>query len=134
MIFLAMRSFLRYFVRNPQIISPEEIKEIAKQGKEVHIEGSFSVALAEALMRVGGDLEEVGSTDLLRELSKSAESSFIFARIGLSKADFQSSLEKAKSLSAVRFLNIIEKYGLKVTFYVTGKTLAEEWEDFKAIS
>ena len=35
---------------------------------------------------------------------------------------------------AVKFLNIIEKYGLKVTFYVTGKTLAEEWADFKIIS
>ena len=35
---------------------------------------------------------------------------------------------------ACRFLKIIEKYGLKVTFYVTGKTFDEEWENLKLIT
>ena len=33
-----------------------------------------------------------------------------------------------------RYLKLVEKYGLKVTFYVTGKTFKEEWEDFKPIA
>ncbi len=108
-IFLALRSFLRYFVKNPEILPPERVKEVAKEGKEINITTSFSVALAEALMRVGSDLEEVNSTEVLKELSKSEESNFIFARIGLDRSDFQSNLEKAKSLAGVRFINIIER-------------------------
>ncbi len=33
-----------------------------------------------------------------------------------------------------RYLELVEKYKLKITFYVTGKTLKEEWEDFKPIT
>ncbi len=33
-----------------------------------------------------------------------------------------------------RYLKLVEKYKLKATFYVTGKTLEEEWEDFKPIA
>ncbi|MDO9464454.1 MAG: polysaccharide deacetylase family protein [bacterium] len=33
-----------------------------------------------------------------------------------------------------RYLKLLEKYGIKATFYVTGKTLDEEWEDFKPIA
>jgi peptidoglycan/xylan/chitin deacetylase (PgdA/CDA1 family) len=33
-----------------------------------------------------------------------------------------------------RYLELVEKYKLKVTFYATGKTLKEEWEDFKPIT
>jgi peptidoglycan/xylan/chitin deacetylase (PgdA/CDA1 family) len=35
---------------------------------------------------------------------------------------------------AVRFARLVQRYGLKATFYVTGKTLAEEWEDFRPIA
>jgi peptidoglycan/xylan/chitin deacetylase (PgdA/CDA1 family) len=35
---------------------------------------------------------------------------------------------------AVRYLELVEKRNLKVTFYVTGKTLAEEWESFRPIA
>lgn len=35
---------------------------------------------------------------------------------------------------AVRYLRLVEELGLKVTFYVTGKTLAEEWDDFRPIA
>jgi len=33
-----------------------------------------------------------------------------------------------------RYLKLLEKYGIKATFYVTGKTLDEEGEDFKPIA
>ncbi|MFH1905177.1 MAG: polysaccharide deacetylase family protein [bacterium] len=33
-----------------------------------------------------------------------------------------------------RYLNLMEKYGIKATFYVVGKTLDEEWDDFKPIA
>jgi len=33
-----------------------------------------------------------------------------------------------------RYLKLLEKYGIKATFYVTGKTLDEEWNDFKPIA
>jgi len=32
------------------------------------------------------------------------------------------------------FTQILSRYGLKVTFYTTGRTLADEWEDFKPIA
>jgi peptidoglycan/xylan/chitin deacetylase (PgdA/CDA1 family) len=34
---------------------------------------------------------------------------------------------------AARYLRLVEEFGLKVTFYVTGKTLKEEWRDFQEI-
>jgi len=33
-----------------------------------------------------------------------------------------------------KFLELAAKYGLKITFYVTGLTLKEEWDDFKDIA
>ena len=35
---------------------------------------------------------------------------------------------------ACRFVRLLGQYGLKATLYVTGKTLAEEWEDFRPIA
>jgi len=35
---------------------------------------------------------------------------------------------------AVRYLRLVEEFGLKVTFYVTGRTLLEEWPDFRPIA
>ena len=35
---------------------------------------------------------------------------------------------------AARYLRLVERFGVKVTFYVTGKTLKEEWEDFRPIA
>lgn len=35
---------------------------------------------------------------------------------------------------AARFTRLVQRYGLKATFYVTGKTLEEEWEDFRSIA
>lgn len=35
---------------------------------------------------------------------------------------------------ATRYLQLVEEFGLKVTFYVTGKTLKQEWRDFRPIS
>ncbi|MFH1918765.1 MAG: polysaccharide deacetylase family protein, partial [Planctomycetota bacterium] len=32
---------------------------------------------------------------------------------------------------AARFTRLVQRHRLKATFYVTGKTLAEEWEDFQ---
>ena len=32
---------------------------------------------------------------------------------------------------ACRYLKLVEEYGIKVTFYVTGKTFKEEWGDIK---
>ncbi|MBN2551230.1 MAG: polysaccharide deacetylase family protein [Spirochaetales bacterium] len=34
---------------------------------------------------------------------------------------------------AARYLRIVEQFGLKVTFYVTGKTLEEEWRDLEPV-
>jgi peptidoglycan/xylan/chitin deacetylase (PgdA/CDA1 family) len=35
---------------------------------------------------------------------------------------------------AARYLRLIEKHNLKVTFYVTGKTLAEEWDALRPLA
>jgi peptidoglycan/xylan/chitin deacetylase (PgdA/CDA1 family) len=35
---------------------------------------------------------------------------------------------------AARYLRLVERFGLKITFYVTGKTLVEEWADFQPIA
>jgi peptidoglycan/xylan/chitin deacetylase (PgdA/CDA1 family) len=35
---------------------------------------------------------------------------------------------------AGRYLQLVEEFGLKVTFYVTGKILKQEWRDFRPIS
>ncbi len=35
---------------------------------------------------------------------------------------------------AVRYLRLLEESGVKATFYVTGKTLEEEWESFRPIA
>jgi len=35
---------------------------------------------------------------------------------------------------AARYLRLVEKNGLKVTFYVTGRTLAEEWDAFRPVA
>ena len=35
---------------------------------------------------------------------------------------------------ATRYLRLVEEWGLKVTFYTTGKTLSEEWEIFEPIA
>jgi peptidoglycan/xylan/chitin deacetylase (PgdA/CDA1 family) len=35
---------------------------------------------------------------------------------------------------AVRYLRLLEEFGLKATFYVTGRTLVEEWESFRPIA
>lgn len=35
---------------------------------------------------------------------------------------------------AARYLRLVEKHNLKVTFYVTGRTLAEEWDAFRPIA
>ncbi|NLX99300.1 MAG: polysaccharide deacetylase family protein [Rhodopirellula sp.] len=35
---------------------------------------------------------------------------------------------------AVRFVRLAQQYNLKLTLYVTGKTVAEEWDDFRAIA
>jgi peptidoglycan/xylan/chitin deacetylase (PgdA/CDA1 family) len=35
---------------------------------------------------------------------------------------------------SARYLRLIEQFGLKVTFYVTGRTLEEEWTDFEPIA
>jgi len=35
---------------------------------------------------------------------------------------------------SARYLDLVENFKVKVTFYVTGKTLADEWQDFKEIS
>ena len=35
---------------------------------------------------------------------------------------------------AARYLRLVEKHKLKVTFYVTGRTLAEEWDAFRPVA
>jgi peptidoglycan/xylan/chitin deacetylase (PgdA/CDA1 family) len=35
---------------------------------------------------------------------------------------------------AARYLRLVEEFGVKVTFYVTGRTLDEEWEAFRPIA
>jgi peptidoglycan/xylan/chitin deacetylase (PgdA/CDA1 family) len=35
---------------------------------------------------------------------------------------------------AVRYLRLLEEFGVKATFYVTGRTLEEEWESFRPIA
>ena len=35
---------------------------------------------------------------------------------------------------AARFTRLVQQSGLKITYYVTGKTLVEEWDDFRAIA
>jgi peptidoglycan/xylan/chitin deacetylase (PgdA/CDA1 family) len=35
---------------------------------------------------------------------------------------------------AARYLRLLEEYGVKATFYVTGRTLDEEWREFKPIA
>jgi peptidoglycan/xylan/chitin deacetylase (PgdA/CDA1 family) len=43
---------------------------------------------------------------------------------------FLSDSEDTEVRIAARFVELLENYGIKYTCYVTGKTLAEEWEDF----
>ena len=42
-------------------------------------------------------------------------------------------LEDSEAKIAYRYLSLLEKYGLKVTFYITGRTFAEEWDDIKPV-
>ena len=35
---------------------------------------------------------------------------------------------------AVRYLRLLEEFGVKATFYVTGRTLDEEWESFRPVA
>lgn len=108
MIFIAVRSFLRFFVHNPEIISPQKAEEIIKSGKQFALFECLSVPLAEALIKVK-NLEESGTSEVLKEIIQLSESDFIFLRLGIAKADILKQLESARSLSGVRFANIAER-------------------------
>ena len=107
--FLAIRSFLNYFVKNPEIFSPKKMKEMIANGEKVNLFQSFSLPLASALMNISDDLNETNSGEVLAALVKSNDSNFIFARLGIYKKDFLSGLENSKSLSQIRMFNIAEK-------------------------
>jgi len=109
LVFLAVRSFLRYFVHSPQILSPKEALEALKAGAPVNVFDSFSVPLTRALLSIGGDLSEVNSLDVLKALVKSKESNFILNRIGISGLKLITELERTKAISASRFSNIVER-------------------------
>ncbi len=108
MIFLAVRSFLRHFVKNPEIFPPDKFKDLVKNGAEVNLVNSFSIALSQALINIS-DLAESNSNSILEEIARLSESNFIFARLGISKEEIKNISENAKSLSAVRFQNIAER-------------------------
>lgn len=108
LIFLAIRSFLRYFIRDPEIFQPEKFKELVQSGQAVNIVDTFSVDLATALINIS-NLSESSSGQVLTELAKLLESSFIFARLGIRQADIITIAKNAASVSGVRFVNIAER-------------------------
>jgi len=109
LVFLSIRSFLRFFVHSPEILTPKKLKSLAASGQTVNIVDSFSVALGRALISLGPDLEETNLTDVLREIIKSKDTNFIFYRIGQSKSDILSLLEKQTAPSSIRFATLVEQ-------------------------
>jgi len=101
--FLSLRSFLRFFVNNPAIISPEILKNNLLSGNDVNVVNAFSVPLASSLLPLGNDLEEINVNDVLLSIIKSSDTNFIFTRIGHDKKEIISLIESAKSPSSVRF-------------------------------
>lgn len=108
MIFLAIRSFLRYFVRNPEIFPPEQFKNLVRHDKATNIVDTFSVDLAMALINISS-LSESNSGEVLGELAKLPESNFIFTRLGMNRRDIVAIAENATRVSGVRFINIAER-------------------------
>lgn len=108
LVFLAIRSFLRYFVKNPEIITPKSALEKIKANQSVNFFNIVSVPLAGALLSVR-NLEEAGTVEVLSELIKTPESDFVFLRLGFSEGDVMKQIQAAKSLSGVRFANIAER-------------------------
>ena len=47
---------------------------------------------------------------------------------------YLSAPEDTEARIGARFIKLLESYGIKYTCYVTGKTLEEEWEDFRLIA
>ncbi|MCX6810485.1 MAG: ATP-dependent Clp protease ATP-binding subunit [Candidatus Berkelbacteria bacterium] len=109
LVFLSIRSFLRFFVHRPEILTPKKLKSLVESGQTVNIVDSFSVALGRALIALGPDLEEVNLTDVLRAIIKSDDTNFIFYRIGQSKSDILSQLEKQTTPSGIRFATLAEQ-------------------------
>lgn len=108
LVFLSVRSFLRFFVHSPEILSPKKLKELAASGQDVNIVDSFSLPLARALIGLGSDLEEINANDALLMVIRSRDTNFIFYRIGQNKSEIISQLEKQKVLSGVRFATSVE--------------------------
>jgi len=108
LVFLAIRSFLHFFVKNPEIFSPILALESIKANKSINFFDVVSVPLAGALLSIG-NLEEVGTTEVLTELIKTVESDFVFLRLGFAESEIIKQLETAKSLSGVRFANVAER-------------------------
>jgi len=109
LIFISIRSFLRFFVHSPEILTPKKFKEMVASGVQVNIVDAFSVSLARALISLGNDLEEANISEVLKQIVKSADSDFIFYRIGQNKEQILSMLEKEKSPSGVRFATLAER-------------------------
>ncbi|MFA5157611.1 MAG: ATP-dependent Clp protease ATP-binding subunit [Patescibacteria group bacterium] len=107
--FIAIRSFLRYFVKSPEIQSPQEMKDSVAKGGEINAVNSFSVELSLALLQLGSDLEESNTSDVLSVIIESKQSDFVFARLGKSKTEILDILSKQKAMSGVRFSTLAEK-------------------------
>ncbi|TSC92581.1 MAG: ATP-dependent Clp protease ATP-binding subunit ClpC, partial [Candidatus Berkelbacteria bacterium Athens1014_28] len=109
LIFLALRAFFRFFVQNPEILSPMEIKEKAKKKEDIKYFDCLSVAAASALMSVSSDIEEVDICSVFISLVKSPASNFIFNRIGVAKEDVLEKIATVTGAGAVRFSQVAER-------------------------
>jgi len=56
------------------------------------------------------------------------------ASLNTNEQKYIESTDDSEVKISCRYLKLVEKYGIKATFYVTGKTLDEEWNDFKPIA
>ena len=109
LIFLALRGFFHYFVKNPAIITPADFKVLIEKGGEANIVNSFSVSLAQTLMKIGKNLSAAGLAEILYQLILAPKSNFIFARLGIDKKEILDRLGKEKPVSAAGVSNIAER-------------------------
>ena len=56
------------------------------------------------------------------------------ASLNTNEQKYIKSQDDSEAKISCRYLKLMKKYGIKATFYVTGKTFDEEWEDFKPIA
>lgn len=109
LIFLSARSFIGFFLKDPEITTPAEFLNIINSGRDANIINTFSLPLSKALLPVLSKSENITSTEVLKALSTSSASNFIFARLGVGHQDFADFVGKSNSRVAVDFSHIAER-------------------------